>query len=86
MLRPGGRWINLGPLLWSGGAQARVELSLEEVLALARTVGFQIEGEQENGTLPLYRRRTVPCEYTADQYAMMKWIYQTEFWVATKCA
>ncbi|CAA7260470.1 unnamed protein product [Cyclocybe aegerita] len=32
LLRPGGTWINLGPLLWTGGAQAKVELSLEEVL------------------------------------------------------
>lgn len=28
--------------------------------------------------------KTVPSEYTADPQAMMQWIYQAEFWVATK--
>jgi len=28
--------------------------------------------------------KTVPSEYTADTEAMMRWIYQAEFWVATK--
>jgi hypothetical protein len=75
LLKPGGRWINLGPLLWTGGAEAALELSLEEVLALVRHVGFVLdEGE----------RRTVECEYTADRSAMMRWVYQAEFWVAYK--
>ncbi|KAH8110550.1 N2227-domain-containing protein [Phellopilus nigrolimitatus] len=43
LLRPRGVWINLGPLLWTGGAQAALELSLEEVLALADKVGFDID-------------------------------------------
>ncbi|KAM5543098.1 hypothetical protein V8D89_003482 [Ganoderma adspersum] len=85
LLRPGGRWINLGPLLWTSGGQASVELSLEEVMKLAEAVGFDIvgagSGDAESG---LARRRTVECEYTADQAAMMKWLYQAEFWVAAK--
>ncbi|KAH8834028.1 N2227-domain-containing protein [Flagelloscypha sp. PMI_526] len=28
LLKPGGIWINLGPLLWTGNAQAKLELSL----------------------------------------------------------
>ncbi|KAJ7805159.1 N2227-like protein-domain-containing protein [Mycena olivaceomarginata] len=32
LLRPGGTWINLGPLLWTSGGQAKLELSLDEVL------------------------------------------------------
>lgn len=75
LLRPGGCWINLGPLLWASGGQARMELSLDEVIKLATMTGFRIED---------LGRRTVPCEYTADKYAMMKWVYQAEFWVATK--
>ncbi|TBU55857.1 N2227-domain-containing protein [Dichomitus squalens] len=81
VLRPGGKWINLGPLLWTGGGQAAVELSLEEVLKLAETVGFDVSGEDAP---ELTRRRTVECEYTADKAAMMRWLYQAEFWVATK--
>ncbi|THH29549.1 hypothetical protein EUX98_g4637, partial [Antrodiella citrinella] len=75
VLKPGGTWINLGPLLWTGGHSAGMELSLEEVVRLAEMVGFLV-GEEE--------RRTVECEYTADRMAMMRWLYQAEFWVATK--
>ncbi|KAF7798972.1 hypothetical protein EIP86_010201 [Pleurotus ostreatoroseus] len=78
LLRPGGRWINLGPLLWPSRAQARVELSLEEVLQLVEASGFRIEDEET------MKRRTVVCEYTADPRAMMQWLYHAEFWVATK--
>ncbi|KAI0369056.1 N2227-domain-containing protein [Pilatotrama ljubarskyi] len=82
LMRPGGKWINLGPLLWTGGEQASVELSLEEVLRLAEMVGFSVVGEGEEAGAE--RRRTVECEYTADRKAMMQWLYQAEFWVATK--
>lgn len=81
LLRPGGKWVNLGPLLWTGGGQAAVELSLEEVLRLAEMVGFSLSGQNEEGA---ERRRTVECEYTADKTAMMRWLYQGAFWVATK--
>ncbi|PPQ82497.1 hypothetical protein CVT26_012951 [Gymnopilus dilepis] len=80
LLRPGGTWMNLGPLLWTGGAQAKVELSLEEVLQAAEEIGFIIETEEEGPTA----RRTVECEYTGDKNAMMRWIYKAEFWVARK--
>ena len=81
LLRPGGKWINLGPLLWTSGAQARLELSLEEMFALVKASGFHIEDDTS-----ATRRRTVVCEYTADQRAMMQWMYNAEFWVATKFA
>lgn len=91
LLRPGGMWINLGPLLWSGGAQAKVELSLEEMLRLTEEVGFIVEGPCNGGAIDAsitydgkLRRRTVECEYTGDATAMMKWVYKTEFWVARK--
>jgi hypothetical protein len=88
LLAPGGTWINLGPLLWTGGAEAVMELSLEEVFALAEEVGFTILGtEKENNGYPVpekMRPRTVECEYTADRSAMMRWLYQAEFWVAMK--
>lgn len=77
LLKPGGTWINLGPLLWRGGAQAALELSLEEVLRLAEMVGFTMDVES---------RRTIDCEYTADSRAMMRWIYEAELWVAKKDA
>ncbi|KAJ7133682.1 N2227-like protein-domain-containing protein [Mycena crocata] len=79
LLRPGGTWINLGPLLWTSGAQAKFELSLEEVLCAAEEIGFIIE-PQDDGQ----QSRTVECEYTGDAQAMMRWIYRAEFWVARK--
>jgi hypothetical protein len=80
LLRPGGSWINLGPLLWTGGAQAKVELSLDEILLAAEKIGFVLQDEAQ-GTRA---RRTVECEYTSDPNAMMQMIYKAEFWVARK--
>ncbi|KAG7091331.1 hypothetical protein E1B28_010375 [Marasmius oreades] len=79
LLCPGGLWINLGPLLWCSGSQARLEFSLDEVFAAARAIGFKFVKDTECMT-----PRTVPCEYTHDAKAMMRWIYQAEFWVARK--
>lgn len=82
LLRPGGTWINLGPLLWPGGAQAKVELSLEEVMLAVKDIGFVID---QGGSADDSRRpRTIECEYAHDQNAMMHWVYHAEFWVATK--
>ncbi|CAA7260463.1 unnamed protein product [Cyclocybe aegerita] len=80
LLRPGGVWINLGPLLWTGGAQAKVELSLEEVLQAAEEIGFVLDRDEEGPSA----QRTIECEYTGDRNAMMRWIYKAEFWVARK--
>ncbi|KAG6899233.1 hypothetical protein C0993_012078 [Termitomyces sp. T159_Od127] len=82
LLRPGGTWINLGPLLWASG-YAKIELSLDEVVRAAEEIGFVVhDGDPATGDL--FARRTVECEYTADANAMMRWIYKAEFWVATK--
>ncbi|KAG5717403.1 UPF0586 like protein [Termitomyces sp. T112] len=46
ILAPGGVWVNLGPLLWhwenNNTNDTSVELDLEEVKALARSIGFEI--------------------------------------------
>jgi hypothetical protein len=113
LLAPGGTWINLGPLLWTGGGEAAMELSLEEVMLAAEDVGFEVLGvdgveeldelvelddlvkrvaphevdgaNEQDGRVPeKLRPRTVECEYTADKEAMMRWLYQAEFWVAKK--
>ena len=74
LLADGGTWINLGPLLWTSGGTAKVELSLEEVVQAAREIGFEfVDGP-----------RTVECEYTSDRNAMMQWIYKAELWTAKK--
>jgi carnosine N-methyltransferase len=85
LLKPGGSWVNLGPLLWSGGGQCKVELSLEELLVAAEEIGFVISrpSTEEHNDHP-EQQKTVECEYTADPNAMMRWTYKTEFWVAKK--
>lgn len=82
LLRPGGVWINLGPLLWPGSAQAKAELSLDEVMHLVQEIGFSVC--PSGGTDEVRAPQTVECEYTSDKNAMMRWIYRAEFWVATK--
>jgi hypothetical protein len=83
LLKDGGKWINLGPLLWTGGGSVAMELSLDEILDLAKEVGFEVMGETEE-VEKKYRRRTVECEYTADKLGTFQRIYHAEFWVATR--
>lgn len=69
-----------------------MELSLEEVLRAVEMTGFKLrslneaENGKKNGEMDLVAEKTnrVDCEYTADKEAMMKWIYETRFWIATK--
>lgn len=75
LLKPGGTWINLGPLLWMSGAQATMELSLDEIIRLSEMVGFNV-GQSS--------RQTVESEYTRNELSMVRWIYKAEFWIATK--
>jgi N2227-like protein len=44
ILAPGGVWINLGPLLWhwENSDEMSIELTLDEVKKLARSVGFEL--------------------------------------------
>jgi len=79
LLRPGGTWINLGPLLWTSGGPAKLELSLDEVLLAAEEIGFVFQDGDD-----IAARKTIESEYTGDLNAMMRWTYKTEFWVATK--
>lgn len=83
LLKEGGKWINLGPLLWSGGGSVAMELNLEEVLQLAQDVGFELKGDGAE-VEERYRRRTIECEYTADRLGTFRRVYHAEFWVATK--
>lgn len=62
-----------------------MELDLEEILALAESIGFEVVGEGAQTQVEEHlRRKTVACEYTADKMGMFQRIYQAEFWVAKK--
>lgn len=86
VLVDGGVWINFGPLLWhwenreadlkaaDEDAQG-VELTVEEVLEVARNIGFRLE-KREKGSCG---------EYIGNgEGAMLKWVYECEFWIAVK--
>ena len=49
ILKPGGLWVNLGPLLWHYAEQpneVQIELSCEEVMDLVPKFGFQIKRQE----------------------------------------
>ncbi|KAJ7352117.1 N2227-domain-containing protein [Mycena albidolilacea] len=77
ILAPGGVWINMGPLLWhwenNTTNDPSIELSLEEVKALARAIGFRISNEH-----------TIDTTYTSNAQGMLGYVYHAAFWTATK--
>ena len=75
-LKPGGIWINLGPLLWhyvDQHEEHQIELSLEELLKVARKMGFEIE-----------MRNPLVTSYSADAASMMQTVYNCAHFVAVK--
>jgi carnosine N-methyltransferase len=85
VLAPGGWWINIGPLAWHfesddspGKPPGTIELTLEELVLAARTLGFAFIENEGLAT----QRLNMP--YMGDEKAMLSYIYETEFWVATK--
>ncbi|KAL0897165.1 hypothetical protein Bca101_081126 [Brassica carinata] len=82
ILKDGGVWINLGPLLYhfadtyGHGNEMSIELSLEDVKRVASQYGFEIEKE-----------RTIETTYTTNPRSMMQNRYYAAFWtMRKKCA
>uniref|UniRef100_A0A7S0UUK8 carnosine N-methyltransferase n=1 Tax=Polytomella parva TaxID=51329 RepID=A0A7S0UUK8_9CHLO len=81
VLKPGGRWINFGPLLyhWADShtylpkMELSIELSLEDVKDAARKLGFRFLKES-----------THDAPYVANPKSMFKTVYQAEFWSAIR--
>ncbi|KAF9159218.1 hypothetical protein DFQ26_006805 [Actinomortierella ambigua] len=76
VLKKGGIWINAGPLLWhfeNTPGEISIELSLEEVLELARELGFRIETQG-----------MAKSTYMANPHGMLKYVYECSTWTATK--
>lgn len=75
ILKPGSYWINIGPLLYhySDSAELSLELTLDQVLYAAKSIGFEI-----------IESKTVQTRYAAKKSAMMNILYDAEFWVARK--
>lgn len=76
LLRPGGFWINLGPLLWHFADmpdERSVELTWEELRAAIAASGFHFEQE-----------KTVRASYDHDSFSLMSVVYNCIFFVAAK--
>lgn len=85
LLRPGGTWLNLGPLLY--GTAPFIQLSLDEVVALSERIGFRFEETEEscgNITLPGCPVRGLEVAYGRNGKGLSKNAYQAQFWQATK--
>ncbi|GAA5983692.1 hypothetical protein JCM11641_000935 [Rhodosporidiobolus odoratus] len=76
LLKPGGLWINCGPTLWhfeNDRDASSIELTLEDVKALAQRVGFELSDEREIET----------C-YTTNPRSLLRHEYTAAFWTARK--
>ncbi|RDX66829.1 Carnosine N-methyltransferase, partial [Mucuna pruriens] len=79
LLKNGGVWINLGPLLYhfadmyGQDDEMSVELSLEDVKRVALHYGFELEKE-----------RTIETTYTTNPRSMMQNRYFAAFWTMRK--
>lgn len=73
LLKPGGVWVNVGPLLY--GSAPWVQLSLDEVVAVAEAMGFEFD-------MPQWQEREVMYNFNAS--ALWRNGYVAQYWVATK--
>ncbi|MBE3045628.1 hypothetical protein IMZ48_24395, partial [Candidatus Bathyarchaeota archaeon] len=87
LLPVGGHWVNFGPLLYGTGPL--VQLSLEELVAVAEAMGFEfLETGEECGELTVEggKVRGVHAVYGFNERALTRNAYQAQFWVARKKA
>nr|XP_002129866.1 carnosine N-methyltransferase [Ciona intestinalis] len=76
ILKPGGVWVNLGPLLYhfyGVSNESSVELSYEEVVGIVEKVGFQIK-----------KSDWLKGHYTHNPHSMLRYEYTCAFLVAEK--
>eukprot|EP00658_Telonema_sp_P-2_P040149 TRINITY_DN28721_c0_g1_i1.p1 TRINITY_DN28721_c0_g1~~TRINITY_DN28721_c0_g1_i1.p1 ORF type:complete len:173 (-),score=45.31 TRINITY_DN28721_c0_g1_i1:376-894(-) len=77
LLKPGGRLISLGPLLWHYAdmpGEMSIELSWEELQQALEGVGFQILVEETDRE----------CKYTSDDRSMQYTVFRCVLFVAQK--
>ncbi|EFQ31591.1 hypothetical protein CGRA01v4_01450 [Colletotrichum graminicola] len=84
-LKPGGYWINFGPLLWGTGPF--VQLSLDEVVAVTKSMGFEyVDISEKCGVVTLLgeKVRGKQAVYGFNEKALTKNAYLAQAWVARK--
>jgi hypothetical protein len=85
LLKPGGVWINFGPLLY--GSIPALQLSLDEVIAMAESLGFELE-EPNNACGKVMefdqRVRGAHVPYAYDTESLSRNAYLAQHWIARK--
>jgi hypothetical protein len=85
LLKPGGKWLNFGPLLYGTGPF--VQLSLNEIVALVEEMGFTFEDVGDVcGSLTFEDKkiRSTEAGYGFNGKALTKNAYAAQVWVATR--
>jgi hypothetical protein len=85
LLKPGGKWLNFGPLLYGTGPF--VQLSLDEIIAVVKEMGFTFEEiGDECGDLTFHDKkvRSKEAEYGFNGKALTRNAYAAQVWVARK--
>ncbi|KAF3042672.1 hypothetical protein E8E12_006658 [Didymella heteroderae] len=92
LLKPGGRWINLGPLLY--GTAPFVQLSLDEIVTVVESMGFEFEDIGEECGVVTFegaeggkgKVRWTEAEYGFNGRALTRNAYKAQVWVVRKKA
>ncbi|PHH64445.1 hypothetical protein CDD81_4520 [Ophiocordyceps australis] len=85
LLKSGGYWLNLGPLLY--GTAPFVQLSLEDIITITKAMGFEFDHTDDKyGPLTFQGStvRSIEAIYGFDNKALTKNSYNAQFWVAKK--
>ncbi|KAG9501562.1 hypothetical protein J7337_007253 [Fusarium musae] len=85
VLKPGGHWVNLGPLLYGTGPF--VQLTLEEIVQVTEAMGFEyLDTDESCGPLTFEGRtlRSMEAVYGFNNKALTKSAYNAQFWVARR--
>ena len=85
-LKPGGYWINFGPLLW--GTAPFVQLSLDEIVAITQSMGFEFVDTSDTCGEPTFGGKSIRSKragYGFNEKALTRNVYSAaQFWVARK--
>jgi carnosine N-methyltransferase len=85
LLKPGGRWINLGTFLY--GASPFLHLSLEDLVDIAKKMDFKfLDTDEKWGglSIPDEKIRTREVCYLFNERAYRKKLFEAQFWIAEK--
>ncbi|KAF1828233.1 N2227-domain-containing protein [Decorospora gaudefroyi] len=85
LLKPGGRWVNFGPLLYGTGPF--VQLTLDEIINVIEEMGFVFEDiGDECGTLTFEGKkvRSKEAEYGFNVRALTRYAYLAQAWMVRK--